>query len=138
VPSTVHIHVEPEARFFSETPDFLELCRLPLEAGQKYLVQASGIAGLDAGVMMRLKLDVCGRSGNVIASQQADYINHHQQFLLVVAARIPARSGAGSGPGGSANLSVRTFWPTPPSPGRSVYTNEMTIVAQTVDKIVKA
>jgi hypothetical protein len=75
---------------------------------------------------------------DVTASQQADYINHHQQFLLVVAARIPARSGAGSGPGASANLSVRTFWPTPPSPGRSVYTNEMTIVAQTVDKIVKA
>jgi hypothetical protein len=138
VPSTVHIHVESEARFFSEGPDFLELCRLPLEAGQKYLVQASGIAGVDAGVMMRLKLDVCGRAGNVIASQQADYINDHQQFLLVVAARIPARGGAGSGPGPSANLSVRSFWPTPPSPGRSVYTNEMTIVAQTVDKIVRA
>jgi hypothetical protein len=34
VPSTVHIHVESEARFLSESPDFLELCRLPLEAGQ--------------------------------------------------------------------------------------------------------
>jgi hypothetical protein len=103
VPSTVHIHVESEARFFSESPDFLELCRLPLEAGQKYLVQASGIAGVDAGVMMRLKLDVCGRAGNVIASQQADYINDHQQFLLVVAEGSPQRGGAGSGPGPSAN-----------------------------------
>jgi hypothetical protein len=143
VPSKFFIRVEPEARFVSETPDFVELSRLPLEVGRQYLVQANGVLGVSAGVTMRMRLDVRSFFGSVLVSQESDYINNHQQFALTAAANIPAEGGGGSegtpvAPGASANLSVRTFWPTPPSPGQSVYATELTIVALTVDEIVVA
>jgi hypothetical protein len=143
VPSKLFIRVEPEARFVAATDGFEELSRLPLDVGKQYLVQASGVLGVQAGVTMRMRLDVRSFFGSVLASQEIDYINNHQQFMVVTAANVPAEGGAGSEgapvpPGASANLSVRTFWPTPPSPGQSVYATEMTIVALTVDEIVAA
>ncbi|MDQ3867055.1 MAG: hypothetical protein M3304_09570 [Actinomycetota bacterium] len=143
MPSKVFIHVEPEARFVSETADFVELSRVPLEVGRQYVVQANGVLGVSAGVTMRMRLDVRSFFGSVLAARESDYINNHQQFALTAAANIPAEGGGGSEgtpvpPGASANLSVRTFWPTPPSPGQSVYAADLMIVALTVDEIVVA
>lgn len=85
---------------------------------------------------------MCSFFGSVLAARESDYINNHQQFALTAAANIPAEGGGGSEgtpvpPGASANLSVRTFWPTPPSPG-PVYAADLMIVALTVDEIVVA
>ena len=45
--------------FVGATPEFVQVSRLPLEVGQKlYPVQASGLLGLQAGVMMRMRLEV--------------------------------------------------------------------------------
>jgi hypothetical protein len=57
------------------------------------LVQARGVVGLEAGVMMLLKLDVCGFFGEVVSSQQSTYINDHQQFVLTAAATLPSEGG---------------------------------------------
>jgi hypothetical protein len=145
VPSKLFIHVEPEAHFVAEPPDFVELCRLPLEGGpsQSYLVLAKGLVGPEVGVNMRLKLDVFGFFGELLTSQQSDYINDHQQFMLMAAATLPAEGGGVSPgtpppPGASANLSVRTFWPTPPGPGHSVYATDMILMALSVDEVVAA
>jgi hypothetical protein len=51
MPSMLFVHIEAENHFFGPT-DFVELCRLPLEAGRPYLVQATGLAGLQGGVSM--------------------------------------------------------------------------------------
>ena len=41
--SKLFIHVEPEARLVPATaPDFVEVSRLPIDVGQRYLVQATG------------------------------------------------------------------------------------------------
>ena len=91
--------------------------------------------------MMRMRLEVRRFGGSVLASQEADYINTHQQFVLVVAASIPSEGGAGSGPPlpePSANLLMDSFWIQPPSVGESVYATEVTITAQPVDEIVSA
>ena len=110
MPSKLFVHVEPENHFVGPT-DFVELCRLPLEVGRPYLVQARGLAGLEGGVSMTLRLDVCGFFGQVISSRESSYINDHQQFLLTAAAKLPAEGGGGSAgtpipPGASANLFV--------------------------------
>jgi len=136
------IHVEPENHFVGPTDDFQEVCRLPLEGGRPYLAQARGLAGLFAGVTARLKLDVCGFFGEVISSQQSDYINDHQQFVLTAAATLPAEGGAGSAgtptpPGASANLLARVFFPPHPS-GNSVGLVDIVLTALEVDEIVTA
>jgi hypothetical protein len=141
VPSKLFIRVEPEAHFIGATPEFVEISRLPLEVGQSYLVQASGLLGLQAGVMMRMRLEVRSFFGSVLAAQEADYINTHQQFVLVAAASIPAEGGGGSAgatvpPGASANLLMDSFWIQPPSVGQSVYATEVTITAHAVDQIL--
>jgi hypothetical protein len=140
MPSKLFIRVEPEARFVGATDGFKELSRLPLDVGKHYLVQASGVLGLAAGVTMTMRLDVRSFFGSVLASREINYINNRQQFLVVTAANVPAEGGAGTlvPPGASANLSVRTSWPSPPSPGQSVSAGNMTIVALTVDEIVAA
>jgi hypothetical protein len=143
MPSKLFIRVEPEARFVGATDGFKELSRLPLDVGKHYLVQASGVLGLTGGVRMTMRLDVRSFFGSVLASEEIDYINNHQQFLVVTAANVPAEGGAGTPgtpvpPGASANLSVRTSWPSPPSTGQHVSAGDMTIVALTVDEIVAA
>ena len=132
------MHVEPENHFVGPT-DFVELCRLPLETGRPYLVQASGLAGLQGGVLMTLRLDVRRFFGQVISSQESTYINDNQQFLLTAAATLPAEGGAGSvgsqiPPGASANLLVRTTW-TAHQPGQSVSITDIVLTALEVDEI---
>ena len=141
MPSKLYYHVEPENHFLAPTDDFVELCRLPLEGGRPYLAQARGLAGLFAGASVRLKLDLCGFFGEVIDSQDSDYINDHQQFVLTAAATLPAEGGAGSAgtptpPGASANLSVRVF-DFPPNPvSNSVGLVDIVLTALEVDEIV--
>jgi len=139
MPSKLFVHVEPENHFVGPT-DFVELCRLPLEGGQPYLVQAKGIAGPEAGVIMILRLDVCGFFGEVINSAESDYINVSQQFLLTVAATLPAEGGGGSPgspvpPGASANLLVKTVWINP-QPGHSASIVDIMLTALELDEIV--
>jgi hypothetical protein len=138
MPSKLFIHVEPEAHFVAEPPDFVELCRLPLEGNQAYLVQAKGLVGPEPGVSMRLKLDVFDIFGELLTSQQSDYINDHQQFMLMAAATVPGGGGFPPPPGAAAILSVRTFWPTPPGPGHSVYATDIILMALGVDEVVAA
>ena len=79
MPSKLFVHVEPENHFVGPT-DFVELCRLPLETGRPYLVQASGLAGLQGGVLMTLRLDVCGfRSSHQLAG-----VDVHQRQSAVL------------------------------------------------------
>jgi hypothetical protein len=65
MPSKLFIRVEPEARFVGATDGFKELSRLPLDVGKHYLVQASGVLGLAAGVTMRMRLDVRSFFGSI-------------------------------------------------------------------------
>src|SRR3954451_3679321 len=111
MPTKLFIHVEPENHFLGPTDDFVELCRLPLEGGRPYLAQARGLLSLEGGVMVRLKLDLCGTFGEVIDSQDSDYINNHQQFVMTAAATLPAEGGrGGSAPTGAPGiLSGRGF-----------------------------
>ena len=102
MPNKLFIRVEPEAQFVGATPDFVDISRLPLDGAQSYLVQASGILALQAGVMMRMRLEVRRFNGAVLVSQEADYINTYQQFVLVVAATLPSEGGGGSGAPASA------------------------------------
>ena len=139
MPSKLFVHVEPENHFVGPA-DFVELCRLSLEGGRPYLVQARGLAGLEAGVSMTLKLDVRGFFGEVISSRESSYINDHQQFLLTAAATLPAEGGGGSPgtptpPGASANLLVRTTW-IAHQPGHSVSIADIVLTALEVDEIV--
>jgi hypothetical protein len=136
MPSKLFVHVEPENHFVGPT-DFVELCRLSLEGGRPYLVQARGLAGLEGGVLMTLKLDVCGFFGEVISSRESSYINDHQQFLLTAAATLPAEGGGGTPtpPGASANLLVRTTW-IAHQPGHSVSIVDIVLTALEVDEIV--
>ena len=91
MPNKLFAHAEAENHFVGVT-DFVELCRLPLEGGRPYLVQARGVVGLEAGVIMLLRLDVCGFFGEVISAQQSSYINDHQQFVLTATATLPPRA----------------------------------------------
>lgn len=141
MPSKLFVHVEPENHFVGIT-DFVELCRLTLEAGRPYLVQARGVVGLEAGVTMLLKLEVCGFLGQVVSSQQSTYINDHQQFVLTAAAALPSEGGGTSPgtppfPGASANLLVKTIWPGH-QPGHSVSIVGIVLTALRVDEIVVA
>jgi hypothetical protein len=141
MPSKLFVHIDAENHFFGPT-DFVELCRLPLEAGRPYLVQATGLAGLQGGVSMTLRLDVCGFFGQVISSRESRYINDNQQFLLTAAAKLPAEGGGGSAgsripPGASANLLVRTTW-TAHQPGHSVSIADIVVTALEVDEIAIA
>ena len=141
MPSKLFVHVEPENHFVGPT-DFVELCRLPLETGRPYLVQAGGLVGLEAGVLMTLRLDVCGFFGQVISSRDSTYVNDHQQFLLTAAATLPAEGVGGSAgtpipPGASANLLVRTTW-TAHQPGHSVSIVDIVLTALEVDEIAMA
>lgn len=61
MPNKLFAHAEAENHFVGVT-DFVELCRLPLEGGRPYLVQARGVVGLEAGVIMLLRLDVAASS----------------------------------------------------------------------------
>ena len=141
LPNKLFAHAEAENHFVGVT-DFVELCRLPLEGGRPYLVQARGVVGLEAGVIMLLRLDVCGFFGEVISAQQSSYINDHQQFVLTATATLPAEGGGGSPgtplpPGASANLLVKTIWPSH-QPGHSVSIVDIVLTALQVDEIVVA
>jgi len=141
MPSKLFVHVEPENHFVGPT-DFVELCRLPLQVGRPYLVQARGLVGLEGGVSMTLRVDVCGFFGQVISSRESSYINDHQQFLLTAAAELPAEGGAGSAgsevpPGASANLLVRTTW-IAHQPGHAVSIVDIVLTALEVDEIAIA
>jgi hypothetical protein len=141
MPSKLFVHAEPENHFVGVT-EFVELCRLPLEGGRPYFVQARGMVGLEAGVIMLLRLNVCGFFGEVVSSRQSSYINDNQQFVLTAAATLPSEGG-GSGPGvppppgASANLLVKTIWPSH-QPGHSVSIVDILLTALQVDEIVVA
>jgi hypothetical protein len=139
MPNKLFVHVEAENHFVGPT-DFVEVCRLPLEGGRPYLVQARGIAGLEAGAFMILRLDVCGFFGEVVSTTESSYINHSQQFLLTAAATLPAEGGGGTGPpppGPSANLLVKTTW-IQHQPGHSVGIVDIVLTALQVDEIAVA
>jgi hypothetical protein len=115
VPNKLFVHAEAENHFVGVT-DFVELCRLPLEGG--------------------------GFFGEVISAQQSSYINDHQQFVLTATATLPAEGGGGSPgtplpPGASANLLVKTIWPSH-QPGHSVSIVDIVLTARQVDEIVVA
>jgi hypothetical protein len=61
-------------------------------------MQAKGIAAGFAGSFMTLKLDVRSFFGSVVASQESSFINLRHQFVLTLAASIPAEGGGGSSP----------------------------------------
>jgi len=138
MPNKLFVHADPENHFVGVT-DFVELCRLPLEGGRPYFVQATGVVGLEAGVTMALKLDVCGFFGEVVSSRQSSYINDTQQFVLTAAATLPSEGGGGvpPPPGASANLLVRTFWPSHQL-GHLVSVVDIVLTALQVDEIVLA
>jgi hypothetical protein len=143
MPTKLFYHVEPENFFSGPTDDFVEVCRLPLEGGRPYLAQVRGLAVLFAGATVRLKLDLCGFFGEVIDSQDSDYINDHQQFVLTAAATLPAEGGGGSEgapipPGASANFSVRVFdFPLHPS-SNLIGLADIVLTALEVEEIVTA
>jgi hypothetical protein len=143
MPTKLFYHVEQENFFSAPTDDFVEVSRLPLEGGQPYLAQAKGIALLFAGASVRLKLELRGFFGEVIHSQESDYINGDQQFVLTAAATLPAEGGAGSEgtpipPGASANLLIRVF-DFPPHPiSNLIGIADIVLTALEVDEIVTA
>jgi hypothetical protein len=137
MPSKLFVHVESENHFFGPT-DFVEVCRLPIEVGRSYLVQARGLAGLEAGSFMTVRLELRRFGGGVISSTESNYINHSQQFVLTATGAVPAEGGAGSGPpppGPSVTLLVKTFW-IQHEPGHSVGVVDTVLTALTVDEIV--
>jgi hypothetical protein len=111
MPNKLFVHVEPENKFVGPT-DFVELCRLHLDGGHSYLVQAKGLLGPEAGVFMDMRLDVHGPSGTVVASTESSYININQQFVLTAAAKLPA---GGGGTGAAANPPGQDGMDQPPA-----------------------
>lgn len=152
MPSKLFIHIEPRMHQVGETPDFVELCRLPLEGAQSYLVQAKGLVGPEPGAIMTLKLDIFGFFEELLTSQQSVYTSNPQQFVLTAAATLPAEGGrrttlpaeGGRGTtlpllGASANLSVKAGWITPPDePLVGVSVTDVILIALSVDEIVLA
>jgi hypothetical protein len=131
MPNKLFVHVEPENKFVGPT-DFVELCRLHLEGGHSYLVQAKGLLGPEAGVFMDMRLDVHGPSGTVLASTESSYININQQFVLTAAAKLPA---GGGGTGAAATLLVKTIWINH-QPGHLASITDIVLTALQVDQIV--
>lgn len=129
MPNKLFVHVEPENHFVGPT-DFVELCRMHLEGGHSYLVQAKGLLGPEAGVFMDMRLDVHGPSGSVVTSTESSYININQQFVLTATAKLPAGGG-----GGAAALLVKTVWINH-QPGHSASITDIVLTALQVDQIV--
>jgi hypothetical protein len=83
-----------------------------------------------------------GRIAGAGIRRPVAHINDHQQFVLTATATLPAEDGEGSPgtpppPGGSANLLVKTIWPSH-QPGHSVSIVDIVLTALQVDEIVVA
>jgi hypothetical protein len=139
MPSKLFIRTEPDVQTVVPSPDFVELCRLLLEGGQSYLVQAKGMAGVDPGLFVTLKLEVFGFFGELLASEYCDYRGPGQQFVLTAAATLPAEGGRTTRLplGASANLSARVGIINPAAEvGLAAY--NVVLIALSVDEIVTA